>query len=115
MGGKKERTVSQRTVDRMREKGGLGPEGAKEKMQWKEMTSEGVMGGRQCSPLQRNHPVTFWRQCSAQGAGTRMTTPPQEFSGPGMAVWLQRWPCEWGDAGEPAPVSKLQVEGGVQL
>lgn len=36
------------------------------------------------------------------GAGTRMTAPQQDSSGPGMAVWLQRWQSEWGDAGEAA-------------
>lgn len=36
-----QRTTSQRTVDR------VGSDSAKEKMQWKEMTLEGVMGGCQ--------------------------------------------------------------------
>lgn len=44
VGGKKERTVSQRTVDREGGKGLGGLREQRKEMQWKEMILEGVMG-----------------------------------------------------------------------
>lgn len=45
VGGKKEKTVSQRTVDREGGKGLGGLTEHRKEMQWKEMILEGVMGG----------------------------------------------------------------------